>query len=293
MSHIIQNPSFKNFNQKDIFKNTVEYSQRDHNTWEQLYTTQIVNLQDLAHPNMLKCLEELSLPKSNVPQLEEISKKLYKKTRWQISRVEDLIKSDTFFELLANRMFPSTVYIRSNEELSLSRDPDVFHELFGHCPILLDIMHANIFEKIGVLGLQLDETQRQFLQRLFWFTFETGLVNTNHGLKIYGGSLLSSIKESRFSIKDTKVIRKNFDVIQIFRTPYRADLLQAVYYIIPNFSQLYTMFDDIDLIKEKMDVAYELGEFAAYFPVEEQHAKYINYNICKFINNSEKITDSL
>lgn len=285
---MIQNPNFKNFNSEVLNQDIVKYTEKDHATWKHLYTTQLDNLQDLAHPKILKCLAELSLPENNVPQLEEVSDKLYKQTGWQVARVEDLIDSHKFFNLLANRTFPSTVYIRSNEELTLSRDPDIFHELFGHCPVLLDIAHANLFEKFGLLGLQLDEVQRQFFQRLFWFTFETGLIRTPNGLKIYGGSLLSSIKESRYSIQDAQAIRKPFEMVQVLRTPYRADLLQGVYYIIINFSQIYSLLDNIDLIKAKIDEAYALGEFSPAFPVEEQYAKYINYNLSKPTNYKEQ-----
>ena len=100
---------------------------------------------------MLECLEEMSLPKNHIPQLEEVSEKLYKKTGWQVSRVVDLIDGEMFFQLLSNRRFPSTIYIRSNDEASLSRDPDIFHELFGHCPILLDDAYASplgVFSKV-------------------------------------------------------------------------------------------------------------------------------------------------
>ena len=282
---MIQNPNFKNINQKDIPQNIIKYSQKDDDTWNYLCRTQLENLQNLAHPNILKYLEEFSLPKQNVPQLGEFSDKLHKKTGWKISRVEDLIDSYSFFHLLANKIFPSTVYIRTDQNIFLSKDPDIFHELFGHCPILLDINNAKIFEKFGLMGLQLDKDQRQFLQRLFWFTFETGLINTVCGLKIYGGSLVSSIKESSYSLRNDNVVRKPFDIVQIFRTPYRADILQGIDYVIDDFSQLYTMLDNIDLIKERIDMAYSLGEFSPYFPVEKEYEKYMNYNLCKSTND--------
>lgn len=281
MSHMIQNPRFQSFNPGILTHDDAEYTEKDHSTWAYLYATQLDNLQDIAHPKILKYLKELSLPEAIVPQLQKVSNKLYKKTGWQVAKVEDLIDSFAFFNLLANRIFPSTVYIRNNGELALSRDPDIFHELFGHCPVLLNKEHANLFEKFGLLGLQLDEVQRQFLQRLFWFTFETGLIDTPHGLKIYGGSLLSSIKESRYSIKDSKVIRKPFEIVQVLRTPYRADLLQDMYYIINDFSQVYSILDDTDVIREKIDQAYTLGEFSPSFPIEEIYVKYINYNLSK------------
>lgn len=284
MSHIIQNPQYRSNVNENSSPELIKYSGKDHKTWEYLYKTQIYNLQDIAYYKMLKYLNELSLPKDHIPQLYEISNVLYKRTGWQVCRVEDLIDGDVFFQMLANREFPSTIYIRDDEEALLSRDPDIFHEIFGHCPILLDKKYASLFEKIGVLGLQFDKIQRGFLQRLFWFTFETGLFNSAYGLKIYGGSLLSSIKESRYAVKDVEPIRRAFDIINIFRTSYRADLLQPIYYVISNFSKLYTMLDNVDQIKKNMDLAYNLGEFFPLFQVEIEYSKYINYNICKFVH---------
>ena len=281
MSHLIQNPKHKHYFENYISNEIIEYSEQDQNTWHYLYTTQTQNLQDLAHPKSLECLKELSLSEHYIPQLDEISQKLYKKTGWRIIRVEGLIEGDIFFQLLANRVFPSTIYIRSNDEISLSKDPDIFHEIFGHCPLLLDAEYASLFEKFGSLGLRCDDRQRGFIQRLFWFTFETGLINTQNELKIYGGSLLSSIEESRYAIKSDKAIRRPFNMLDIFRTPYRADLLQSVYYTVPDFSKLHTIFDDEDLIKKNIDIAYELEEFFPFFQIEEQYAKYTSYNICK------------
>lgn len=286
MSHLSQNSKYKNNAHLLSPQKKVKYSDENHQTWQYLYSTQILNLQDLAHTKILECLQEISLPKNHIPQLDEVSKKLYKKTGWQVYKVVDLIDGELFFQLLSDRKFPSTLYIRSNDESSLSRDPDIFHELFGHCPALFDEAYANLFQKFGLLGLQLDQVQRAFLQRLFWFTFETGLIQTKHDLKIYGGSLLSSIKESRYAIEDVSPLKRNFDMVDIFRTSYRADLLQPVYYIISDFSQLHAMLSDIKSIKKNIEIAYELGEFSPLFPIEEQYSKYINYNICKHMQES-------
>lgn len=287
MSHLIQNPTYKTCLTDSIPSEIVQYSEEEHNIWKCLYNKQFSNLQNLACAKVLECLNELSLPKSYIPQLYDVSKKLYQKTGWQISQVGDLIDGDAFFQLLSNRMFPSTIYIRGNDEVSLSKDPDIFHELFGHCSLLLDIEYANLFEKFGLIGLQFDKIQRMFFQRLFWFTFETGLVRTHLGLKIYGGSLISSIKESRYAIEDHAAIKQEFNMIDIFRTSYRADLLQSIYYIASDLSQFLTMLDDVDLIKRNIEIAYESGEFAPLFPIEKKYSKYTSYNICKFIKKKD------
>ncbi len=260
-------------------KKIISYSADDHKTWERLYTLQTENLKDLAHPRFLKNLSDLTLPQNQIPQLEEISKTLFKKAGWRIAEVTGLIDGDDFFGLLSQRVFPSTTYLRNSSELFISRDPDIFHELFGHCPFLLDKRHALLFEKFGHHGLKLDKVQRQFLQRLFWFTFETGLILESQKLKIYGGSLLSSIKESSFSLKSHKVKRPLFNTVQIFRTPYRADILQNIYYVLKDFSTLDGLLDDLDLLKRKMEIAYDLGEFPPSFSLDKTQSRYTNINI--------------
>lgn len=280
MSHMIQNSKLKNL-EDNIFIEQVEYSEEDHKTWRDLYTTQIQNLKELAYTRVLECLEEFSLPENRIPQLEEITQKLYQKAGWKVTKVDGLIEGDIFFQLLANKIFPSTVYIRNKTEIDLSRDPDIFHEIFGHCSLLLDKDYAELFKRFGYIGLQLDDVQRAFFQRLFWFTIETGLIDTSNGLKIYGGSLVSSIKESRYAIENNKVIRRPLNMIDVLRTPYRADILQPIYYIIRNFSELQVFLSDINLIKKNIEMAYEFGEIPPLFLVENEYSKYTSYNICK------------
>lgn len=283
MSSLILAPKGREINTL-ISQGEVKYTSEDHKTWAYLYKTQLLNLQNFSYPKILEYTQKLSLPKNSVPQLEEVSQKLYEKTGWQICEVVDLIDGEMFFQLLSNRIFPSTSYIRGRDELSISRDPDIFHDLFGHCPILLDEMCADLFQKFGLLGLRLDQVQRSFLQRLFWFTFETGLTQTKQGIKIYGGSLLSSIKESRYAIEDPVPRRREFNISEVFRTSFRADLLQPIYYAIQHFEQLHTIYTDEDALKKNIEIAYELGEFFPLFPIDIGEQKYMSYNICRFVH---------
>lgn len=266
----------------------IHHSETSHDMWRYLYSTQIENLRDLAYYKILAHLEELSLPTDRIPQLEEVSCKLYQKTGWEIFKVTELIDNKSFFELLYNKTFPSTIYIRNTQEACLSKDPDIFHEIFGHCPFLLDKKFAAIFQKFGYLGRQFDKIQRSFLQRLFWFTFETGLVVTKKKNKIYGGSLLSSIRESRYAVESSLPIRKPFDMVDVFRTPYRADLIQPIYFVISDFAALTDMLNDADYIKKNIEIAYNLGEHPALFPVEKEYRKYTSYNICGFIKTQSR-----
>ncbi len=280
MSHMLQSSELKASKNRIKFE-LIKYKKHENETWEYLYQTQRQNLTDIAHSKLLSYIDELNFPKNEIPQLHDVSKTLYNKSGWQILRVEDLINATEFFGLLSDRIFPSTVYIRTSSELVLSRDPDIFHELFGHCPILLDKNNAKLFQKFGKLGIQLDELQQKFLQRLFWFSYETGLIQEKDDLKIYGGSLMSSIEESRYAVESNTVPRKEFNILDVFRTPYRADIVQGIYFIIDNFKQLYRILEDPDHVKRSMEKAYNLGEFPPLFPLGEEFQKYINQNICK------------
>ncbi len=280
MSHMLQNSVLES-SKSCIKSEPIKYTKHENETWAYLYKNQRENLTDLAHPKLLSYIDELDFPKDGIPQLHDVSKTLYNKSGLQISRVEELIDATEFFGLLSERIFPSTVYIRSSSELALSRDPDVFHELFGHCPILLDKNNAELFQKFGKIGLQLDELQQKFLQRLFWFSYETGLVEVENGLKVYGGSMMSSIEESRYAIESNTVPRKEFNILDVFRTPYRADIIQGIYFVIRDFKQLYTILEDPDHVKRSMEEAYNLGEFPPLFPLSKKFQKYINQNICK------------
>ena len=149
-------------------------------------------LKGRACDEFIRGLALLNLPNDRVPQLHEINAVLASTTGWQVVQVPALINFDSFFKLLANKQFPVATFIRSNEDFDYLQEPDVFHEIFGHCPLLTDPAFAHFTHTYGKLGYAASPKERQYLARLYWFTVEFGLVKTADGLRIYGGGILSS-----------------------------------------------------------------------------------------------------
>lgn len=219
----------------------IDYSDEENGTWKILYERQTQIIQERACKAFLQGLEVLDMSKHAVPQLPDINDTLTKLTGWQVERVPALIGFERFFELLANRKFPAATFIRRREELNYIREPDIFHELFGHCPLLTNQSYADFSQHYGQLGLAASKKDRAMLARLYWFTIEFGLVREDNKLKIYGGGILSSTEESCYSLESDKPLRKPLDVIDVFRTHYRIDQLQKNYFIIEQLADLQTL----------------------------------------------------
>jgi len=180
-------------------------------------------------------LERIQFERDQVPQHSEINKRLKAFTGWQVEVVPALIPAKDFFTLLANRRFPAASFIRIPEELDYIQEPDIFHEFFGHVPLLTIKEYAQFMEEFGKLALSIDSKDRRRLFRLFWFTIEFGLLKDNYQFKAYGGGMLSSIHETVYSVESTIPQRKEFDTLSALRTPYRIDIPQPLYYFLNKF----------------------------------------------------------
>ena len=255
--------------------NRVTYSEQDNLMWHSIYDKQVNTLKGRVYDHFFDLLNELSLSKDRVPQLYEVSNTLKNKAGWTISRVEGLIPYNDFFNLLANKIFPSTAYIRQFE--SFSRDPDIFHELFGHCPMLLDKNYSTFLSNIAKFALQCPRLEQIVIQRFLWYTIEVGIIKTSQGLRIYGGALISSSQESVYALESKEPEKKRFDLLSVSRSPYRADVLQSMYYIIDDFEELYDFELSLDKISMVTNAARLLGEYPAKFQVEDN--KYTNVNV--------------
>jgi phenylalanine-4-hydroxylase len=198
--------------------------------------------------------------------LPEISRQLKKETGWEVSPVAALISAREFFELLASKHFPVATFIRKEEELNYVKEPDIFHELFGHCPMLTDKIYAEFVYDYACKVLTYPELDWALLQRLFWFTVEFGLIQNSKGLRAYGGGILSSISETVYSVESDIPLRVMFDPVAAFRMPYRIDMLQPVYFVIPEYQVLYDFVSSN--IDKFLDRARKLGEFPPLFPVD-------------------------
>ena len=204
-----------------------------------------------------------------MPQLNDVSQVLYAATGWQCHPVPALIGFGEFFKLLSEKKFPVATFIRRKEEMDYLQEPDIFHEIFGHCPLLVNPSFANYTQAYGKMGLNASKEQRVFLARLYWFTIEFGLLDTPKGLRVYGGGILSSPAETEYAINNEDVERKPFNVLDVLRTPYRIDIMQPIYYTLTKVSDL----DDIrkfsvEDIMAQIAQAKQLGLHTAKFPTK-------------------------
>lgn len=244
----------------------VNYSAEENRVWSILFERQLQLLQGRACDEFMSGLETLGLNSWNIPQLPEVSQRLKAKTGWQVAPVAALISAREFFELLAKKYFPAATFIRSEEELDYVQEPDIFHELFGHCPMLTDKVYAEFVYDYACKVLTFPEQDWALLQRMFWFTVEFGLIKSSKGLRAYGGGILSSISETVYCVESDIPVRILFDPVVAFRMPYRIDQLQPVYFVIDSYQNLYDFV--LSDIGKLMDRARELGELPPYFKVD-------------------------
>lgn len=242
----------------------IEYSDHEHQIWQQLYQRQIDNLPSCACNEYLQGLAKLALPQDRIPQLVEVDEVLLDCTGWQTEAVPALIPFAKFFELLANAKFPVATFIRNQNEFDYLQEPDVFHEIFGHCPLLTNASFARYSQAYGRLGLAATKEERVFLARLYWFTVEFGLLKSEQNeLSIYGGGILSSPSETLYAMSDKPELR-SFNLVDVLRTPYRIDIIQPIYYMIESLSFLDEIVD-MDIMAA-VKQARQLGLFTPTFP---------------------------
>jgi phenylalanine-4-hydroxylase len=241
----------------------IGWTPEENQTWNTLYDRQSETIQGRACKQFLEGLDKIQFSKDRVPQHLEINRALKAFTGWEVEIVPALIPAKEFFTLLANKKFPAASFIRIPKELDYIQEPDIFHEFYGHVPLLTFKEYANFMEEFGKLALSIEPKDRRRLFRLFWFTIEFGLLKEEGSIKAYGGGMLSSIHETVYSIDSDIPQRKPFDSLTALRTPYRIDIPQPLYYILNNFHDLYQILDQdlLSLLAESK----ELGDFEPLF----------------------------
>ncbi|WP_442486873.1 phenylalanine 4-monooxygenase [Halomonas litopenaei] len=241
----------------------IHWSEVENRTWQTLMERQLTLIEGHVCQQYLDGLERLALPTDRIPQLSDIDRVLEQATGWKTAQVPALIPFDTFFQLLANRRFPVATFIRTPEELDYLKEPDIFHEIFGHCPMLTNEAFAEFTATYGRIGLAAEPKDRVYLARLYWMTVEFGLVDTPDGRRIYGGGIISSPKETLHALSDTP-LHAPFDALDALRTPYRIDILQPLYYVLDSLDRLQELSrrDLMALVEE----AKVLGLFEPRFP---------------------------
>ena len=216
------------------------YSDQDHAIWRALFERQSGLVQERACREYVAGLAGLGVAADGIPDFGRLSDTLEKATNWRIVAVPGLVPDDVFFEHLANRRFPATNWIRAPEQMDYLQEPDVFHDIFGHVPILMNPVFADYLEAYGRGGLKaLRLGALKYLARLYWYTVEFGLIQTPEGLRIYGSGIVSSKTETTYCLDSAKPHRIAFDLLRIMQTDYRIDDLQDCYFVIRDFEQLF------------------------------------------------------
>jgi len=216
----------------------IHWTDEENTIWHELITRQLHCIQGKACEEYIDGLDKLNLPTNRVPQLAEVNEVLLSTTGWQCYQVPALIGFGQFFKLLSEKKFPVATFLRTRDEFDYLQEPDIFHEIFGHCPLLTNPSFADFTQAYGELGLNASKEDRIFLARLYWFTIEFGLLSTEQGIKIYGGGILSSPGETEYSLDLNVAERKKLDVVDVLRTPYRIDIMQPIYFMLSKLSDL-------------------------------------------------------
>ena len=235
----------------------IHYTPDEHAVWRDLYASQQTLLRARACGEFIDGLALLQLPSTHIPQCDAVSEQLEVATGWRVTPVAALIGFDEFFDLLSRRIFPAAAFIRTRDEFDYLQEPDIFHELFGHTPLLSNPLFAEFSQRIGEIGLSAPTDYHVWLARLYWMTIEFGLIETQCGLRAYGAGIVSSHAELKYAVQSTVPQRRPFDALTALRTPYRIDELQPVYYVLESFRQL-TELAERDLLS-LIDEARDLG----------------------------------
>lgn len=215
------------------------YTEVEHDTWDTLYARQMKILPGRASDAFLNGLKALNLNAGGIPDFAVINPKLKALTGWTVVCVPGLVPDEVFFDHLANRRFPSGQFIRKPDQLDYLQEPDIFHDVFGHVPMLTDPDFADYMQAYGQGGLRAAGLGvLPQLARLYWYTVEFGLMQAADGLRIYGAGIVSSATESVFALEDPSPNRIAFDLERVMRTLYRIDDFQQVYFVIDSIEAL-------------------------------------------------------
>jgi phenylalanine-4-hydroxylase len=264
-----------------IPQNWSHYTAEEHATWDRLYARQTKLLPGRVVPEFMQGLELLNLAGPGIPDFERLSEVLMKRTGWQVVAVPGLIPDDAFFDHLANRRFVAGNFIRRPDQLDYLEEPDVFHDVFGHVPLLAHPVFADYMQAYGRGGQrasQLGAIQR--LSRLYWYTVEFGLIRNGDDLTIYGAGIVSSAGESLFALEDPSPNRIGFNLERVMRTPYRIDDYQQTYFVIESFEDLLHQTLDRDFApvyaamdaKEDLSITDVLAEDKVYTRGTQEYA---------------------
>ncbi|MBB5515531.1 phenylalanine-4-hydroxylase [Rubricella aquisinus] len=215
------------------------YTAAEHDRWNRLAAAVCDLLPGRAAPAFVEAVRTLGLDRGGVPDMARLSELLHPLTGWTVVPVLELVPDDVFFDHLANRRFPAGAFLRTEAEMDYLQEPDIFHDVFGHVPLLADPVYADFMQAYGRAGARAMKLgQLSNLARLYWYTVEFGLMRGPDGLRIFGAGILSSTGEIRFALEDDSPNRIAFDVERVMKTAYRIDDYQETYFVIDSFEDL-------------------------------------------------------
>lgn len=228
---------------QQIYEN---YTPEDFEVWNTLYTRQSELLNKYASKEFLEALDVIGFSADKIPDFDRIKSTLAPITGWQLEAVPNISEQKEFFQFLSEKKFTATCWLRKMNELDYLEEPDMFHDVFGHVPLLCNKAYTDFFEAISTIALEYidNPTAVELLGRIYWFTIEFGLIRENEKLRVYGAGIISSFGETNNCLKD-ETQKFDFNVKQILQTPFRTDILQDKYFVIDSFDQLYESIPEI------------------------------------------------
>lgn len=228
---------------RQIYEN---YNQEDFDVWKILFDRQMKQFPTHASDAYLDGLSIANFETGVIPDFKETNEILRETTGWQLAVVPGIVPDYTFFELMANKRFPATTWLRKMKELDYLEEPDMFHDVFAHVPLLTNQHFVDFLEELSKIGLEYVDNAYaiELLSRVYWFTVEFGLIQESKGLRIYGAGILSSAGETRFSLSEEPP-KHEFSVEHMLETPYKKDQFQTEYFVIESYEQLYRSIPSI------------------------------------------------
>lgn len=216
-----------------------DYTGRDHETWRTLFERQSALLRGRVVDEFHAGLEALGIGPERIPDFRDINRVLSQATGWTVVAVPGLVPDDVFFAHLAAKRFPAGYWVRKPEQLDYIEEPDIFHDVFGHVPLLMQPRYAGYIAEYGRAGLNLaGQPALSNLARLYWYTVEFGLMQTAAGLRIFGAGIISSAGETVYSLESPKPARVRFDTARVLRTLYKIDDFQRIYFVLSGYGDL-------------------------------------------------------
>ena len=234
---------------EQIYEN---YTQEDFAVWKTLYNRQSELLQKFASQEFLSALKLIDFTADKIPDFKRIKAALQPLTGWQLETVPNISEQKEFFQFLSKKKFTATCWLRKMEQLDYLEEPDMFHDVFGHVPLLSNKAYTSFFEAISHIAIEYIDNPKiiELLGRVYWFTIEFGLIRENDKLRIYGAGIISSSAETKNCLSDTTV-KHDFNVNQILNTSFRTDVIQDKYFVIESYEQLYESIPEIRIQLEK------------------------------------------